>query len=694
MRSLVSTLARIALLPVAVATATASADMMPTQPLWQFQWALDNSDSSQGVCLTVPWSGTCERDTALPVIDMDINGDSSWANTGMNATPQSGAGATSFAGDNVVIGLIDTGIDYRHPDLARHIWLNPGEALGTDTNQNGVDDGCEDNVDGDGNGYLNDCHGINTLLPQTLSGGALNAAAGDPMDSDLAHGTHMAGLMVGDTGTTGLGIRGVAGNANVKVVTCKAAQMEPVLELVPGTAIPALTQARMKQCVEYFVSLRQRGENLAVINASGGMSAYVNLGLMWAKVKSDYLLAPEVFQPLLEQLQALDVLVVGAAGNMSWDIDTRAWERAYFPAAFAADNVLSVAAINAQGELWNGSSYGRYSVDVAAPGHQILSALPPAAGSSDTLNYGVASGTSPATALVSGLAALLKASPATSQLTAPQLRHLIMASGRPLAALRDKTLSGRTIRVSDSNGIGALSCENQLIQRRISPTNSQTVLLPGDTLHLEIESFTCAQNTQGTLIVSSSNGVVLQLTDSGTGADRIAGDGVFSVDWTIPEAPASQYVFTLNQGSAMPEETFTVATTVIADNADASSDASGTWWATHLRSGYWGSGYLIAYTSTSERLFSWKPTAPRTGRYEVRLRWPDSTAFARNALFRFRDATGNETSLRLNQKINGGQWVSVGEYAFNTGENVFTLSNAGADSTVAADAIQLVWKSY
>lgn len=688
MRSHVVTLARIALLPAIFATSTTLAETQPALPLWQFQWALENSDSSQGVCLTVPWNGTCERDASLPVIDVDINGNSSWAEVALQSTTWT---SSNSAQPSVLIGLIDTGIDYRHPDLSRHIWLNPGESSGQDANGNGIDDGCEDNLDGDGNGYLNDCHGINTLVAPMLTSGALDPVAGDPMDSSLAHGTHMAGLMVGDGGN-GLGIRGVAGNTNVKVVTCKSGQLEPVLELVPGTAIPALTQARMKQCVDYFIALKQRGEPLTVINASGGMSAFVNLGFMWAKVKPEYLLAPEIFDPLLAQLRALDVLVVGAAGNMSWDIDTRAFERAYFPAAFAGDNVLSVAAIDAQGNLWNGSSYGRYSVDVAAPGHEILSSLPLAADGSEASSYGIASGTSPATALVSGLAALIKVSPATAHLTAAEIRRLIMASGQPLPSLTDKTLSGRLVRVLDTNGRGALSCVDQRLQRRVFPQTARAVLLPGDTLHLEVESFNCATISSGSIQVTAQEGITLQLQDTGLGADRIAGDGIFSVDWEIPASPAMAYQFVIEQGSALPAETFTVATTIVADNADTASDATGTWWPSRLRAGYWGTGYLIAYTSSSERQFQWNPDIPRAGRYELMIRWPSSSAFASNALFYFRDATGVETRLRLDQSQHGGQWNSLGEYSLTTGTSAFTLSNSGADSTVASDAIQLVWK--
>lgn len=689
MRSVNTTLAWIALTSFTWMVGNVSASPSFALPLWHYQWALDNSDATQGICLSVPdTNGSCQRSAELPVADIDINADTAWLPTMLHP-----AAATELP-QEVIIGLIDSGIDYLHPDLKNHLWQNPGEVLGLDANNNGVDDGCEDSIDGDGNGYLNDCHGINTLVESVKADGSLNPDAGDPMDSALAHGTHMAGLMIGDGGD-GNGVRGVAGaSAQVKIATCKSAQMEEVLELIPGVALPALTQSSMKRCVDYFTALKERGENVVVINASGGMSAFINLFVMYAKVKEEFLLDGADLRPALDRLGELGVVVVAAAGNFSWDMDANFSERAYFPAAYDANNVISVAAIDAQGKLWSGSSYGRYSVDVAAPGHKILSTLPREAvtGPNAAHDYGIASGTSPATALVSGMVALIKSSPATADLSAAEVRRLVLSSGQPLAALSDNTLSGRLVRLSDANGQGALSCANQQVQRRIQPQAAQLTLLPGDTLHLEVESFTCEQVTTGSLTLQSDNGIELQLVDNGEGADRVSGDGIFTADWTIPESAQPSYTFTLSQGAQMAAEKLIISTTVIADNGDASCDASGLWWPTKLRTGYYGNGYIIAYASSTERTFDWFPVLPRAGHYELQIRWPSSVNFASNALLRFSPADVAETSVRLDQHQNGGQWVSVGEYDFTAGKQRISLSNAGADSTIAADAVQLIWK--
>ena len=102
--------------------------------------------------------------------------------------------------DSIVVAVIDSGVDYDHPDLAANMWINTQEIPG-----NGVDD--------DNNGFVDDIHGVTVV-------GESSSHSGDP-DDDHGHGTHVAGI-ISSTGANGVGGVGVAFNS--KIMAIKAGQ--------------------------------------------------------------------------------------------------------------------------------------------------------------------------------------------------------------------------------------------------------------------------------------------------------------------------------------------------------------------------------------------------------------------------------------------------------------------------------------
>lgn len=152
-----------------------------------------------------------------------------WGLTKISApTAWSAFGAGS---DTVVVADIDTGVNYAHPDLAPHMWTNPGE-----TAANGVDD--------DQNGYVDDVYGIDAFNNDS-----------DPAD-DHGHGTHTSGTF-GAVSDNGIGVAGVA--PNVKILACKFISSRNT-----GTDADAI------ECFNYVVGMKQRGVNIRITSNSWG----------------------------------------------------------------------------------------------------------------------------------------------------------------------------------------------------------------------------------------------------------------------------------------------------------------------------------------------------------------------------------------------------------------------------------------
>ena len=214
---------------------------------------------------------------------------------------------------DVVVALVDTGIDYTHEDLAGRIWINQDEIPG-----NGIDD--------DGNGYIDDVYGWN------FYSGTNDVYAG----TEDTHGTHGAGTIAANAGN-GVGIAGIVQSDHVKVMAVKAL----------GGSDGSGTTASIIQAIQYA-------------EANGAQICNLSLG------------SSQNDPALYRTMASSDMLFVVAAGNDGTDLETSP----SYPASYDLDNVISVANIRYDGELDPTSSYGAASVDLAAPGSYILSTTP------------------------------------------------------------------------------------------------------------------------------------------------------------------------------------------------------------------------------------------------------------------------------------------------------------------------------
>lgn len=244
---------------------------------------------------------------------------------------------------DTIVAVVDTGVDYNHPDLKDNIWTNPREIPG-------------DGIDNDNNGFIDDVHGINASTQ-------LGAPKGDPFDT-AGHGTHVAGT-IGAMGNNQVGVVGV--NWKIQIMAVK------FLEAGGGTIADAIT------AVNYVADMKRAGVNIVAANNSWGGGGYsVSL------------------ENAIKACRDAGVLFVAAAGNAAINID----QTNFYPASYKIENVIPVAAVANSGNLASFSCYGPDSVLIAAPGVDVWSTYP-------GNQYARMSGTSMATPHVTGALGLI-----------------------------------------------------------------------------------------------------------------------------------------------------------------------------------------------------------------------------------------------------------------------------------------------
>src|SRR6266567_4995510 len=277
--------------------------------------------------------------------------------------------------NSVVVATLDTGIQYSHPDLLTNIWNNPG----------GID-GCPAGT-----------HGYNVLTSTC-----------DPMDNDTAyngHGSHVGGIL-GAVANNAAGVSGDNWPTSIMAV-----------KWIDNNGSQGAT-SDLITAMDWIIRAKQAGVNVRVINDSATWP-----GTAFSQAVSDE----------IDLLGANNILFVTAAGNTAQNNDTTP----RYPCSYNRPNMICVAASDQKDNLWGSSNYGVTTVQLAAPGVNIMSTL-------RSSNYGFISGTSMASPQVAGTAALILS---LGDQTVSNLRSMILNNVDPLPSLSGLVATGGRLNV-------------------------------------------------------------------------------------------------------------------------------------------------------------------------------------------------------------------------------------------------------
>jgi len=306
---------------------------------------------------------------------------------GLKKSDAARAWSVTQGSKKLIVAVIDTGIDIKHEDLQSNLWKNPGE---TGTDKKGKEK-ASNGVDDDDNGFVDDVYGWNFVSNNTK------------LDDNHGHGTHIAGLIGAQAGN-GKGIIGIAPEVSLMI-----------LKYYDPTVSNSDNLKNTVKAIRYAVKM-----GAVIINYSGGGTEY----------------SQDEFDAV-QEAEKKGVLFVAAAGNERSNSD----QFHYYPADYKLSNVISVTAIDPSLEVLASSNYGVETVDIAAPGQNILSTLP---GNS----YGFMTGTSQATAFVSGAAALVMAKKPNFKFQ--DVKKHVLSTGDAFTNLASKTRTSRKLNLYKS----------------------------------------------------------------------------------------------------------------------------------------------------------------------------------------------------------------------------------------------------
>ena len=358
----------------------------PNDPRFSEQWGLHNTGQSGGVA------------------DADVDGPEFWQGV--------------WSVQDVVIAVLDSGLNFTHPDLQNRGWINPGEL--------------EDGVDNDASGKIDDLHGWDFVNNDR-----------DPSD-DHGHGSHVAGILAANR-NNGVGVAGMLDD--VPILVCKILNSNN--SGLTSNLIAATTYARLRGVEVMNLSLQN-------YPFSSALSTEFNA------------------------CEAAGIVLVICAGNQGVNNDATP----NYPSSYAHPNIIAVGNHERNDVRWSGAStpsnYGLTSVDLFAPGREILSTVLGTA-------YGSWTGTSMSTPFVAAVCCVVKS--ANPAWTAAQVKTSILDSvvirpsyggicvtGGRLNAFKALAHSFRLSADHDSDGDGSSNLMEYLAGTRLDDTFSRPEL--------------------------------------------------------------------------------------------------------------------------------------------------------------------------------------------------------------------------